>query len=228
AQYRGRYQDRSAEADSLLKGFKGSQGSKRPSGTQRIPGIPGTPTTSTSRQVPDELARRQAVAQYLLNRGKPGALLQALQAREAAVKTETTVTPGTPGVPGRTVRTGSQRPARGPARTPQRQGGKLKIEELFYDKGINLDNGGKRVGAIGGHGTHNHVSFGSEASRASAVRLAKKLGLTVTSEGGGKHAAGSFHYRKFSNGRSQAVDFGGPPAALAKFNKQIAARARRA
>ncbi len=173
--------------------------------------------------MPDELARRQAVAQYLLNRGKPGALLEALQARQAAVKTETTVTPGTPGVPGRTVRTGSQRPAR----APQRQGGKLKIEELFYDHGINLDNGGKRVGAIGGHGTHNHVSFGSEASRAAAVKLAKKLGLTVTSEGGGKHTAGSFHYRKFPNGQSQAVDFGGPPAALAKFNKQIAARARR-
>lgn len=103
------------------------------------------------------------------------------------------------------------------------------MAELFHDPGVNLDNG-KRTGAIGGHGQHVHVAVTSDRDRARVLQEARRMGMVITSEGGGKHAPGSFHYRKTKGGKSQGIDIGAPgndPKKLLAFNKRIAALARR-
>jgi len=209
---RGKYQERSADAEALLKGLGAGGGG---GGSRTVT----TPGTTTSRQVPDESARKVALAQYLLNRGNPSALSSLAVGLSDAVKTETTTTPGTT----RRVASGG---GSAPAQTTSGGQRKFKVAELFYDPGVSLDNG-QKVAPIGGHSDHVHVSFGSDAGRRIGLALAKKYGLTVTSEGGGKHAAGSFHYRQFKDGKSQGVDFAGPPAAMARFNKAVAAAAKK-
>jgi len=119
AQYRGRYQERSGEADALIGrrgGGRGASGLSRPAA-----GTPGTPPTVSTQVVPDDTARRQAIATYLLDRDRPdrpNALATALAATNAATRTETTVTPGTPEMPA------IPRPARtDPSAAPSGAGG---------------------------------------------------------------------------------------------------------
>ncbi len=93
--------------------------------------------------------------------------------------------------------------------------GKGKLLEMFHDPGINADNG-RRTKAIGGHGSHVHVAIDSPAGLRQARKLAENMGLTITSTTGGKHAPGSFHYA------GKAIDVGGDPRKLRRFNRRIA------
>lgn len=90
-----------------------------------------------------------------------------------------------------------------------------RLLEMFHDPGINIDEG-KRTGAIGGHGTHVHVAIDNPAGLRRARKIAESMGLVITSTTGGKHAPGSYHYA------GKAIDVGGDPAKLKKFNRRIA------
>lgn len=135
------------------------------------------------------------------------------------------VTPGTPGVyvPGQ--RGSGQRPARG----REKAIGRGRILEMYYDKGINVDEG-RRTGPIGGHGGHVHVAFDNPQAVLGAAKLAKRLGLRVGENPAFDpvdpvHTQGSFHYQKFK-GRNlgKALDVSGDPKKLRRFNQIIAQR----
>ncbi len=94
AQYRGRYKQKSALADSLLGSSSGANGT---------PGTPGTPAVTTSTTVPDSMGQRRAIAQYLLNRHVPGAAANALLDFQSATKTVSGTAPGKAGTPAKTA-----------------------------------------------------------------------------------------------------------------------------
>jgi hypothetical protein len=101
------------------------------------------------------------------------------------------------------------------------------LRELFYNGpgGANVDDGRKvGKGYVSGHTDHAHAAFDNDRDRNEAVSLAKRLGLTITSEGGGKHAAGSFHYQKTRRGKSRAIDVAGDPEKMALFSRKLARR----
>lgn len=148
--------------------------------------------TGGSASTADGELDRQAVAAYLLNRNKPegrAMLLQLMaQRREGATSPEAAPTQG---------------------RNPTRYGKTGNLLELFYDPKGGIKHG-KQIGAIGGHSDHVHVAVPqSQLSR--VAKLAKRKGLTITSTSGGKHTAGSYHYR------NQAVDVAGDPKAMSAF-----------
>lgn len=102
-------------------------------------------------------------------------------------------------------------------------GNNLKIFEMFYDPGINLDNG-QRTKAIGGHGGHVHVAAPRDVLMRIA-RYAQRMGLRVGEfepfdRVDPVHTQGSFHYRQ------RAADISGDPAKLRRLNRLIARLAR--
>lgn len=220
-----------AETNNYVKRILGSAGDvKVPKGG----GVPGSavttaPVTETVESFDREgyatAKRRQLLAGFIGKRNPRSSLLRlgllsGAEPDRASFMSSRQVT-----TPGRTVRA----PSAAAAPPGKMTGGKLKVVELYHDPGTNLDNG-QKTGAIGGHGQHNHVAVGSIEGRKKVLRIAKEMGMVITSEGDGKHAPGSYHYRKFADGSSQAVDVGAPgndPRKLLAFNRRIAALARK-
>jgi len=79
------------------------------------------------------------------------------------------------------------------------------------DHVIRPDRGPGDVSGVSGAGLG-----GLNAKTTWAAKVARKMGLTVTSTTGGQHAPGSYHY----SGR--AVDVAGPPSIMAKFYRFMA------
>lgn len=90
---------------------------------------------------------------------------------------------------------------------------------------LNVDDG-KRVGKgyVPGHTEHVHAAADNDKDRIWIESHAKKIGLTVTSEGGGTHAPGSLHYQRTKQGRSKAIDVSGDPALMARYARDVAQR----
>lgn len=166
--------------------------------TARYQTIPGVDNTQQ---------RQLLMQQYLLDRGKPNALLE-LQAGLSGARD----------VPETRVRVGG-------GRTGARAGGRSRpgdIYELFYrgPGGINIDNG-QRVGRdfVSGHEGHVHLAA-DKATMRRANRLARRLGLHVGEYGKGitsGHAPNSFHYQPYG-----AMDVSGDPARMREFNRRVA------
>lgn len=206
AQYRGRYQQRSSDADSILRSVGGGGAPAHSAGT--------TTTTTSTPGVDNSAARQQLLQQYVLQRNHPDALLGLARglsgAQDVAPTSETTTT--------RKVR----RKESGAVSAGSRPSGQLT--ELFYDPTGTGVKRGQKIGPIGGHGDHVHVATGPK-QLAAIKKLAVDMGLTITSEaegfdGDGVHTAGSNHYK------GRAVDVGGDPAKLAAFTRRVAKRYR--
>lgn len=205
AQYRGRYEERSGEADQILRSLGGGGGVANPDR-----GMP-TESESSAPAVDNSQARKALVAQFL---GSPGGDIRDFAMGIRAMRDVPGVTPAA------APRRPTQRPAAGmPSRAGQRPDSNLL--ELFYDPlgGIKR---GQRIGAIGGHSDHVHVASGPKQTQA-LKKLAQDMGLRVTSEdegydGDGVHTSGSYHYKK------QAIDVAGSPALMAKYAKAVARR----
>ena len=111
AQYRGRYQERSAEADAILRSM--GEGVKRVGATAGVPGrmSPGLTTTTPTFDEAGyaQATRRSKLASFLSNQNPNNALLQAGVLSTAPVDrnvfagTQSVTTPGAriPGIPGR-------------------------------------------------------------------------------------------------------------------------------
>lgn len=225
AQYRGRYAERSVEADRLL----GSAGS-RVTGPQNAGGVPlaGQGVRLGQKTVFDRVGFEQAQRQALLagiiakRRGTNNPLfrsgLLSTAAPDRADFTKTDVTSRI--VDGR---------ARASAATPTPAGpvgGQLK--ELFWQGpgGINIKNG-QHVpqGFVDGHTNHVHVAAGPRTIVALG-KTAQKLGLRVgenSNFNGGRrvtagHAVNSFHYT------DRAIDVSGDPEQMRHFAQWVAGR----
>jgi hypothetical protein len=114
------------------------------------------------------------------------------------------------------------------AASSSRGGGKkFNIRELFWngDRAVNVDDN-RRVpkGYVSGHTDHVHVAVDSDAARREVLKLVAKHGLQITSEGGGKHAPGSYHYQRTKRGKSRGIDIGGDPKRMAAFAADVARR----
>lgn len=201
------YKETQAYVKKILGGAspQGSPQAKRPRGgdtvTRTIPG-------KTSEDVAG------ALVDAMLS-GRKGALARAAALLDTGQYTTTT--------PARKV---TERAARATSQAAPRGSTKGGIDELFYNGpgALNYDQG-KRVkkGYVDGHEGHVHIGFKSETARQRAVALAKEMGVSITSEGGGKHAPGSFHYQRFKDGRSKGIDFAHPdPKVMAAFARRVA------
>ena len=167
----------------------------------------GTKTVEVFDEKGFEKARKQAVVSQLLQKRNPGSRLLQFLPQEAPDRDSFTgqkeVTVRTPGTDSDGQKQGKQRSSN------------TKMRELFYDPGVNLDDG-KKVAPIGGHADHVHFAHEDPEVLKAAQGLAKRMGLTITSTTGGKHAPGSFHYV------GKAIDVGGPAKQLAAYNRRIA------
>lgn len=202
AQYRGRYQDNSARAQSLL-------GAPARGGTGGMP-LQSTRTVTTGPPVtPEGFTRDQLLKQYLLQRGKPGSLLGlsgGLGSLQEQTKTITT--------------RGQPQPT---SSTAGVAGGRSPLLELFWqgEGGINIDNG-KRVpqGFVSGHKDHVHVAAGPKTA-VKLGELAQRMGLRVSENPhfdpvDPVHTKGSYHYR------NMAIDVSGDPKRMRQFAQRVA------
>jgi hypothetical protein len=188
-QYRGRYGERKGEAKALLGGYGGGQ-----------PSSPGRPSQSDP-QV-DPRARQALLLNYLNERDRPDALLDLAGGLRSVEATQASY-----GTPSR------DRPPSGAPRKAE------NLLELFYrgPGGVNVDNG-RVVGQdfVSGHEDHVHVATRNPKQVNTLAKLAKRMGLTVTSTTGGKHAEGSFHYT------GQALDVAGDPELMRRYAHRVA------
>lgn len=210
AQYRGRYAERMGDAKQILSNVQGGPLNKG-DGNSRY----GQPSFQSDPGVDNSAARAGLKQQYLLDRGKPDALLSlGLSLRDTGdVAPSTTLTPGklrrSDGTPGK----------RGTGR-------KVAVNELFYDPlGWYLDEGKQQTGGIGGHGTHLHASADNPEDADRIGRWAQRMGLTVRENEtfdpvDPVHTKGSFHYS------DRAVDVSGNPRKLRRLAKKIRRRAK--
>lgn len=197
AQYRGRYQNMSAQAQQLLG--TGGLSVSQPSSSTRTVNV-GQPVT------PGGMDRGQLLSQYLLTRGQPGALAGlggGLGSLQQPTKQVTTTTPGT--------------------QATVNMGGKSKLLELFWQGagGINAKDG-KEVpqGFVSGHTDHVHVAAGPKTV-VELGKLAQSMGLHVGENPHfGKvnpvHVANSYHYK------GEAIDVSGNPAKMRAYAHQVA------
>lgn len=129
-------------------------------------------------------------------------------------------------------------PGLGARRPPRAAGGRSggrsapgTLLEMFYDPGINLDSG-RRVSAIGGHGSHVHAAFDSPRAVRQAAALAQRMGLEVRENPAYDpvdpvHTPGSLHYQTFKGGRlGKAIDVSGDSRKLRAYNRRVARRFR--
>lgn len=220
AQYRGRYEQRDADAGAILRALGGKLGADP--ADRRAPGR----TASFTRDEKSfdaagyEAARRKAtVAGFLEKRGKGHGLLFKTGALSSAAPDPAAFTSTRTVKDSVTVKGKAEPKADAPARGGKRPADQLL--ELFYDP-IGGIKRGKEIGAIGGHGDHVHVASGPKQI-ASLKKLARDMGLTVTSEdegnpGDGVHTPTSYHYK------GQAIDVGGDPKKMAAFTRAVKKR----
>lgn len=166
-----------------------------PSSTRTVRGVPVTPGGQD---------RSQLLAQYLLDRGKPGSLTS-LAGELSSLKAPITKTT----IPG--------------AVSPSMTGGKSKLLELFWQGqgGINMKNGAVvPQGFVSGHTDHVHVAAGPKTV-VELGRLAQSMGLRVGENprfGGVApvHVKNSYHYK------GEAIDVSGSPAKMRSFAHRVA------
>lgn len=233
--YPGRYNERSGEAQQLLRkygrgGGRGGGGSdfagQTVSNTAQIPGQRKAGTVSVP-GIDNSAARQQLLLSYLDTRHSPDALLTLgtglKQAQDVPAQTQAY----SYGTPGRTVKTttktsGGSVGGRAPAGTRGVNTHK-PLYELFWQGhgGINVKMG-KKVpqGFVSGHQDHVHVA----STKGNIVRigkLAQKMGLRVGENPhfggvGGGHVSGSYHYK------NEAIDVSGDPRKMAQFAHEVA------
>ena len=222
AQYRGRYEQRDKDAGAILRALGGKLGAAPTD--RRAPDR--TASFTRDEQSFDaegyEAARRKAtVAGFLEKRGKGHGLLFKTGALSSAAPDPAAFT-STRSVKDSVTVKGKRAEPRtegAPAKDGKRPANQLL--ELFYDP-IGGIKRGKEIGAIGGHGDHVHVASGPKQI-ASLKKLARDMGLTVTSEdegnpGDGVHTPTSYHYK------GQAIDVGGDPKKMAAFTRAVKKR----
>jgi hypothetical protein len=168
-----------------------------------------------------DTATKKARAGAFLAKRRPGSFLAKVLPQEAPdpadfTKTTQDFRPGQAPIASGRVDTAGQKSGTG----------KGRLRELFYDPGVNIDED-RRTKAIGGHSDHVHVALSDPKDREWAEKLARQMGLTVTSEGGGKHTEGSFHYQTLKGGESAALDVGGDPQKMLAYDRLVARRFRR-
>lgn len=209
-----RYDQKSRDAELILQKVGGGKGGSKGKGG---PGMgqmasAGTPAVAGTPGVDNSMLRQQLVSSFLKQRGRPGAMLE--MATGVAAAQDIPATPGTPGKPG-------VRAPRSKADNPDIPNKRPSVNELFFDKGVNLDRG-KPTRPIGGHEDHVHVAVNKREDLGPLKELAKNMGLRA---GGDKdksgHTPGSFHYS------GKAIDVSGDPKKMAEFNRKVAARLRK-
>ena len=223
AQYRGRYDDVSAEAQKLLdKHFGGVK--TRKDAIKALQGFENLTTQSFDQEGFAKAQRGALLARHLAKRNPRSRILtmgllsdRMPSPQEFTTSSTRKVAARVPGVSGDSRPSSTSPSSRGRARGT--------LRESFYNGpgGINVDDG-KRVpkGYVPAHTEHVHVAADNDEDRIWLEVRAKKRGLTVTSEGGGKHAAGSFHYQRTRQGRSKGLDVSGDPAAMAAYSRDVA------
>lgn len=216
AQYRGRYEERSAEADALMRQFGAATGNAP--AAARGGGSARQPTTTGG--VDNSALRGQAVAQFLGRRNQDP-LDFALNIR--ALRD----TPGEAVASEADTDRSGQGERTAPAASLQGGGGGRPgspLLELFWQgpNGINAKNG-KRVpqGFVSGHTGHVHVAAGPKTIMQLA-RLAQQMGLRP-----GEHekfgGVAPVHVTNSNHYAGRAIDVTGPPAKLAAYARRVAA-----
>ncbi|HEU4364551.1 MAG TPA: lytic transglycosylase domain-containing protein [Candidatus Krumholzibacteria bacterium] len=204
------YVDRVLSTASQYRGLGGGGGGSPAGGT---PGA-GGPAYRTIPGVDNSGDRQQLMQQYLLERGKPQALLSLKMGLDQAQD-----------VPERRVRVrGAQPGQRQQSSAPADPG---DIFELFWngENPANIDNGKPvKPGFVSGHTDHVHLAAPLAVLKRAAA-LAKKLGLTIREfepydDVDPVHAKGSYHYPKPGRKRGRAMDVSG--ARMAEFANRIA------
>lgn len=204
---RGKYEQRDGDAEAILRQLVGGARGGSSSGGDTIT----TRTTTTTPGVDNSALRKQLLQQYLLQRGRPDALLSLAQGLKDAQDI-----PGTSRTSSSTRRVRkSQNPVSSGASSSRRPSDQLT--ELFHDPTGTGIKRGKHIGPIGGHGSHVHVATGPK-QLAQIKKLATDMGLTITSTTGGKHAPNSYHYQ------GRAVDVAGDPERMKAFTRAVAKR----
>jgi hypothetical protein len=207
AQFRGRYQQRSGEAQTLLGGsnFSGGNLGAPQRATSSVGSLPFT-TTDPQAQ------RRVAFANYL-QQADPGSSL--LRMGVVSPYEQTTQTGRLPGV--------SASPSAPRSTAGGISGKRSPLLELFWQGpgGINAKNG-KLVpqGFVSGHTDHVHVAAGPKTV-VQLGKLAQRMGLHVGENphfGGVTpvHTPGSYHYK------GEAIDVSGDPAKERAFAHRVA------
>lgn len=181
-----------AETQAYVKKILGSVGdTSAPS--------PSSSPARTPKATVDPEARRALLTAYLAQRGKPGALLE-LASGLKNLKPDAQVEGSTY------------------SEAPLKARGSDNLLELFYrgPGGLNVKHG-QVVDRdfVTGHEDHVHVASGPKQTKR-LMRLAKDMGLTVTSTTGGKHEPTSYHYA------GKAIDVAGDPEKMAAFARRVA------
>lgn len=211
AQYRGRYQERSAEADRLLGSMLPSSGAVRSTPAK------STEQTVTTPGVDNSGARASAALQFLRSKSKDPVYLaqqvQGLQDTPAVTKTTTTPT-GT---------TGGTTPSAKPTTNSDGRVGGGPLLELFWQGagGINAKNG-QRVeqGFVSGHTNHVHVASGPVTTRRLG-KLAQEMGLHV-GENNAFGGVAPVHVQNSNHYHDRAIDVSGDPAKMRAFAHRVA------
>lgn len=231
AQYRGRYHANRKEALKYLEKFaKGKiPGADADGGRSGLPGSSGAAkfTQTSVDQEAYEAARRKAVVGGLIAKRNPNSFLLrsgVLGTQMPSVSDFTKTTTGTakariPGLPAQ-----GGRSSRGSGGGRSRAKGIAR--ELFFKPGINVDDG-HRVGreyagvnaAPDRHTRHVHVAFDNDHDRREVMKIAREEGVIVTST---LRNTTTFHGQKLKSGKSRAVDYGGDPKAMKRFNRRVA------
>lgn len=207
--YPDRYDQRSSEADQILRRFNGGRSPVPASDEVSGPQFETLPGTDRSAE------RKQAKVDYFSNHSPDALIDLALQLRDLKDS------------PGRRV----QVPGGGPQRRtqgPQRGRGRANVLELFYNGpgGVNVKNGARvPQGFVEGHTDHVHVATAGKKGAVRLGKLAQGMGLTVRENPAFDpvdpvHTKGSYHY----SGR--AIDVSGDPALMRKFDRLVARRRR--
>ena len=170
--------------------------------TSSTPSAPAVPT----------LNRQDVLKQYVLDRGKPGAMAS-LSTGLAAVRAQSQVAPA--------ATANSQAPSRNSK--PSQGTGRADVLELFWQGpgGVNVKNG-KRVpqGFVSGHTDHVHAAADPKTI-VKLGKLAQSMGLHVGENPhfgtvNPVHVPNSHHYA------GKAIDVSGDPAKMAAFARRVA------
>lgn len=219
AQYRGRYEQRDADAGAILRALGGKLGAD--SADRRAPDR----TASFTRDEKSfdaagyEAARRKAtVAGFLEKRGKGHGLLFKTGALSSAAPDPAAFTSTRSVKDSVTVKGKAEPKADAPARGGKRPADQLL--ELFHGK--TAIKRGRKIAPVPDHDDHVHAASGPKQI-AELKKLARSMGLTVTSEdegnpGDGVHTPTSYHYK------GQAIDVGGDPKKMAAFTRAVRKR----